>query len=95
MKDAKQIYKIAESQGYVDKEKWQREAYENRFQNLFLSMIFVGGAATFFLIGLLVKKGFFSPVHRYILMGFSGILFLIGMITLINYIILIIRGRKS
>lgn len=75
------------------KEKWRRDMYEHRFRNLFLTIIAVGLFGFFLMIGLFLRDGFIGPIQRWVLIGASSVFLLIGLITLVNYIVLIIRGR--
>lgn len=63
-------------------------------KNFLWSLLFTAVAAGFFVFGLMIKQGFFSPVHRIIWLMLAGAFFLIGLFTAGNYLFLVVRGKK-
>ncbi|MDO8435612.1 MAG: hypothetical protein Q7S89_02955 [bacterium] len=74
--------------------KWNSDIYEHRVKYFFLSLLFTAVAIGFLLVGIYMQSGWGSPVHRIIEIVVAGIFLLIGFATAVNYLVIIIRGKK-
>ena len=69
------------------------EIYANRWKNLFGVTVYIGIVAIFVLLGYRLKRGWFTPVHRYIYLAFAWLLLAFGVVTWIQYVVIIVRGH--
>jgi hypothetical protein len=67
--------------------------YENRWTYFVLTLIFNGIVGTSLLVAWMVRESMSGMVRWYIWVGLSGLFLVLGLITLLHYLLLIIRGN--
>lgn len=77
----------------ANREALLQEIYANRWKNFFGVTVYIGIVAIFVLLGYRLKRGWFTPVHRYIYLTVAWLLLAFGVATWIQYIIIIVRGH--
>jgi hypothetical protein len=76
----------------VNKNALQKQIYQNRWKNLFLSLVYLLFFSALLLVGLW-KKNYFSIFQWYIFV--SSIIFFsaIGLFTFLNYVYIIVKKK--
>ncbi|OGF32225.1 hypothetical protein A2223_01430 [Candidatus Falkowbacteria bacterium RIFOXYA2_FULL_35_8] len=91
-KEFLEVFKTVQNQK-IDKERWKQEKYEKRWQNLFMTILFCAVVGLLFFLALNFRSDFSSAILWWIWMVFSGLLIVLGIITVLHYLYIIIRGR--
>ena len=91
-KEFLEVFKTVQNQK-IDKEMWKQEKYEKRWQNLFMTILFCAVVGLLFFLALNFRSDFSSAILWWIWMVFSGLLIVLGIITVLHYLYIIIRGR--
>ena len=72
---------------------WRDTMYRDRWKNLFFTILAIVVLIGFLFIGIAFKSGFYTPIHWWIWMVAASVFLLIALITLLSYVVIIIRGR--
>ena len=77
-----------------DVKKWKRDFAKHPWKNFVWSFVYTIVALGFLSFGIFVKVGWASPVARVIEIIVAGILTLLGFWTMVNYVWIIVRGKR-
>jgi hypothetical protein len=90
--NVKKLVQMTQQFNAIHKDAVQRDAYEHRFKNLSIALVFCG-----FFGGSLTlaywQRFRFDLINRYVLFIVLGFLFLCGMVMVINYLVIIFKKR--
>lgn len=86
---ASALYKI----NAANKDLWRQEMFAHRWQYFLTVWIFIAVCVFFIWLGFAIKDKFYFLLYWYIWEILSSVFLVIGVYTMISYLLMIIRGK--